>query len=58
MLVYHKAPHRPWEPDEAHADMYSDPIPRAGDLHDDYADPHLSARRAQCGSPTTSTPAT
>src|SRR5690606_4451415 len=27
LLLHHKAPHRPWEPDEKHKGMYSDPIP-------------------------------
>ena len=30
LLVWHKAPHRPWEPDDAHTGMYADrqiPVP-------------------------------
>jgi arylsulfatase A-like enzyme len=37
LLVHHKAPHRPWEPDERHAHLYADediPVPQT--LHDDY----------------------
>ncbi len=46
VLIYHKAPHRPWEPDEKHADMYSDPIPVPPTFTDDYATRTSSARRA------------
>src|SRR5699024_3249063 len=27
VLIFHKAPHRPWEPDIDHADDYTAPIP-------------------------------
>lgn len=46
LLVCHKAPHRPWEPDEAHAGMYADPIPVPDTFTDDYATRSDSARRA------------
>ncbi len=46
VLIYHKAPHRPWEPDEAHAGMYSDPIPVPATFTDDYSTRTSSARRA------------
>lgn len=46
VLVYHKAPHRPWEPDEKHATMYRDPILVPETFHDDYATRTSSARRA------------
>ena len=46
VLIDHKAPHRPWEPDEKHADMYSDPIPVPTTFHDDYSTRTASARRA------------
>ncbi|NIG66792.1 sulfatase [Microbacterium sp. Be9] len=46
MLVYHKAPHRPWEPDAAHAEMYSDPIPVPATFTDDYKTRTSSARRS------------
>ena len=33
MLVHHKAPHRPWIPDEKHKHLYADGSdPGAGDL--------------------------
>jgi len=38
LMTHHKAPHRPWEPDEKHAHMYDDieiPVPETFD--DDYA---------------------
>ena len=46
VLIYHKAPHRPWEPDEAHAGMYSDPVPVPATFDDDYSTRSSSARRA------------
>lgn len=46
VLVYHKAPHRPWEPDEAHAGMYADPIPVPETFWDDYSTRSMSVRRA------------
>ncbi|MFD6178941.1 MULTISPECIES: sulfatase family protein [unclassified Isoptericola] len=46
VLIWHKAPHRSWEPDEAHADLYSDPIPVPATFTDDYATRTSSARRA------------
>jgi len=46
LLICHKAPHRPWEPDAAHADLYRDPIPLPETFHDDYATRTSSARRA------------
>lgn len=37
LMLHHKAPHRPWEPDEKHADMYADiDIPEPENLFDDY----------------------
>lgn len=37
-LVHHKAPHRPWEPDEKHKHLYADGrIPEPATLFDDYA---------------------
>jgi len=45
MLIYHKAPHRSWEPDERHAGMYSD-IPVPATFTDDYSTRTSSARRA------------
>ncbi|TDD40975.1 sulfatase family protein [Saccharopolyspora elongata] len=46
VLIYHKAPHRPWEPNHEHKGMYSDPVPLPGTFHDDYATRSASARRA------------
>ncbi|GAA4045545.1 sulfatase family protein [Agromyces indicus] len=46
LLVWHKAPHRPWEPDEKHKDLYSDPIPLPSTFWDDYDTRSASARRA------------
>ncbi|MFN8636517.1 MAG: sulfatase [Chloroflexota bacterium] len=46
VLIYHKAPHRPWEPDAAHAGLYADPIPVPPTFDDDYATRTSSARRA------------
>ncbi|MGX1793093.1 sulfatase family protein [Microbacterium sp. NPDC055312] len=46
LLIHHKAPHRSWEPDEAHADMYSDPIPVPATFDDDYAGRSAAAKHA------------
>ncbi|HWU59852.1 MAG TPA: sulfatase [Microbacteriaceae bacterium] len=46
VLIYHKAPHRPWQPDAAHAGMYAQPIPVPETFDDDYATRSSSARRA------------
>jgi arylsulfatase A-like enzyme len=46
VLIWHKAPHRSWEPDEKHQDMYADPIPVPGTFWDDYSTRSASARRA------------
>jgi arylsulfatase A-like enzyme len=46
VLIYHKAPHRPWQPDAKHAELYSDPIPVPATFTDDYATRTSSARRA------------
>lgn len=38
LLVHHKAPHRPWEPDDKHAHLYEDvDIPEPETFDDDYA---------------------
>lgn len=38
LLVHHKAPHRPWEPDEKHAELYADEdIPLPETFWDDYS---------------------
>ena len=46
LLIHHKAPHRPWEPDAAHAGMFTDPIPVPATFDDDYATRTDAARRA------------
>ncbi|MGC4193229.1 MAG: sulfatase [Thermomicrobiales bacterium] len=48
LMVHHKAPHRPWEPDDAHAHLYDDidiPIPPTFD--DDYSNRSEAARNAK-----------
>jgi arylsulfatase A-like enzyme len=38
LMVHHKAPHRHWEPDDKHAEMYEDEdIPEPVTFNDDYA---------------------
>jgi len=38
LMVHHKAPHRPWVPDEKHRDLYADgSIPEPETFFDDYA---------------------
>lgn len=46
LLIYHKAPHRPWIPDERHAGLYREPIPVPLTFDDDYATRSSSTRRA------------
>ncbi len=47
LLVWHKAPHRPWEPDDAHTGLYADrEIPVPGTFTDDFATRSDTARRA------------
>ncbi|RUR01795.1 sulfatase family protein [Labedella endophytica] len=46
VLIYHKAPHRSWEPHPRHADRHTDPIPLPATWDDDYATRTASARRA------------
>lgn len=46
VLLYHKAPHRPWEPHPRHQHLYSDPIPVPGTFDDDYSTRSSSVRRA------------
>ena len=49
MLMYHhKAPHRPWEPDDKHADLYEDiDIPEPETLWDDYSNRATAASQAE-----------
>jgi arylsulfatase A-like enzyme len=38
LMCHHKAPHRPWDPDEKHRAMFAgQKIPEPATLHDDYA---------------------
>ena len=47
LLVHHKAPHRPWEPDGKHAHLYDDsPIPEPETFHDDYSNRASAAAAA------------
>lgn len=47
-MYHHKAPHRPWEPDDKHADMYEDiDIPEPETLWDDYSNRATAASQAE-----------
>ncbi len=45
LLIHHKAPHRSWEPDDAHRGMYTD-IPVPATFTDDYTTRTAAARHA------------
>ena len=46
-MCHHKAPHRPWEPDEKHAKQFADAeIPEPETFNDDYATRSDAAREA------------
>ncbi|WP_194420543.1 sulfatase family protein [Microbacterium abyssi] len=45
VLIWHKAPHRPWQPAERHADLYREPIAVPRTWEDDYSTRTSSARR-------------
>ena len=48
LLCHHKAPHRPWEPDERHAAMYDGvTIPEPETFNDDYANRARAAAEAE-----------
>lgn len=48
LMVHHKAPHRPWEPDDKHADLYSDiDVPEPDTFDDTYATRASAAAAAQ-----------
>lgn len=48
LFLHHKAPHRPWEPDGRHADMYEDiDIPVPDTFDDDLVGRSFAARSAQ-----------
>ncbi len=47
LLIHHKAPHRPWEPDEKHTGMYAKaPIPIPATFNDTYESRSIAARHA------------
>ncbi|MEQ8718179.1 MAG: sulfatase [Acidimicrobiales bacterium] len=49
VMVHHKAPHRSWEPDEAHASLYRDvDIAEPETFRDDYATRSAAAEAARC----------
>jgi arylsulfatase A-like enzyme len=48
LMYHHKAPHRPWDPDDKHADMYEDiDIPTPATFDDDYQNRAAAAGAAQ-----------
>ncbi|WP_407272024.1 sulfatase [Radiobacillus sp. PE A8.2] len=48
LMCHHKAPHRPWLPDEKHADMYEDvDIPEPETFHDNYQNRSNAAKIAE-----------
>jgi len=47
LMCHHKAPHRPWEPDEKHAHMFDDvDIPEPATFNDDYKTRSAAASEA------------
>ncbi|TQO23078.1 sulfatase family protein [Paramicrobacterium agarici] len=46
VLIHHKAPHRPWIPDEKHKGMYAGPIRVPETFDDDYSTRTSAAHRA------------
>ena len=48
LMCHHKAPHRPWEPDDKHAHLYDDvDIPEPETFDDDYSDRAAAAAAAK-----------
>ena len=48
LMAHHKAPHRPWDPDEKHAGLYEDAdVPEPETLNDDYANRARAASAAR-----------
>ena len=48
LMCHHKAPHRPWEPDAKHAEMYEEiDIPTPETFDDDYANRARAAAKAK-----------
>ncbi|MDP8910028.1 MAG: sulfatase [Chloroflexota bacterium] len=46
LMVHHKAPHRPWIPDDKHMAMFEDDIPLPPTFNDDYANRAQAAAAA------------
>lgn len=46
VLIYHKAPHRPWQPKPEHAELFRDAVPLPSTFSDDYESRSSSVRRA------------
>jgi len=47
LMLHHKAPHRPWDPDEKHMHMYEDiDIPEPETFNDDYSNRSNAAKEA------------
>ena len=48
LLCHHKAPHRPWYPDEAHAELFlNEDVPEPETLYDDYSNRAGAASAAE-----------
>ncbi|MCZ6678030.1 MAG: sulfatase [Candidatus Poribacteria bacterium] len=48
LMCHHKAPHRPWDPDEKHMHLYEDlDIPEPETFNDDYANRSNAAKEAK-----------
>ncbi len=48
LMIHHKAPHRPWQPDAKHAHMYEDEtIPEPYTFNDDYQNRAAAAKAAR-----------
>ena len=48
LLCHHKAPHRPWYPDEAHAELFlNEDVPEPETLYDDYQNRASAAEAAE-----------
>ncbi|HZC26451.1 MAG TPA: sulfatase [Actinopolymorphaceae bacterium] len=47
LLLHHKAPHRSWDPDTRHADLFADDLPEPATLFDDHAGHSQAARDAR-----------
>ena len=48
LMCHHKAPHRPWEPDEKHAHLFlNEMVPEPDTLQDDYSEARLRRGRSR-----------